>query len=48
MKRVFSKSAKMLILTLMSIVVLSATAAVYYSLEMASTLTLPANDIYFV
>lgn len=48
MKRVFSKSAKMLILTLMSIVVLSATAAVYYSLEMASTVTVAANDIYFV
>ncbi len=48
MKRVFSKSAKMLILTLMSIVVLSATAAVYYSLDMTSTVTVAANDIYFV
>jgi hypothetical protein len=48
MKRAFSKSAKMLILSLMSIVVLSATAAVYYSLDMASTVTVAANDIYFV
>jgi hypothetical protein len=47
MKRVFTKSAKMLILTLTSILVLSATAAVYYSLEMTSTITTAANDIYF-
>ncbi len=48
MKRVFSKSAKMLILMLTSIIVLSATAAVYYSLEMTSIVTVAANDIYFV
>jgi len=48
MKRVFSKSAKMLILTLMSILVISATAAVYYSLDMTSTITTAANDVYFI
>ena len=48
MKRVFTKSAKMLILALTSILVLSATAAVYYSLEMTSTITTAANDVYFV
>ena len=48
MNRVFTKSAKMLVLTLMSILVLSATAAVYYSLEMTSTVTTAANDVYFV
>ncbi|MCW3981317.1 MAG: hypothetical protein NWF11_07575 [Candidatus Bathyarchaeota archaeon] len=48
MGRVFTKSVKMLILTMMSIFVLSATAAVYYSLEITSTVTTAANDIYFV
>lgn len=48
MDRVFSKSVKMLVLTLMSILVLSATAAIYYSLEMTSTITTAANDVYFV
>ncbi|MCW4051676.1 MAG: hypothetical protein NWE78_00525 [Candidatus Bathyarchaeota archaeon] len=48
MGRVFTKSVKMLILTMMSIFVLSATAAVYYSLDIASTVTTAANDIYFV
>ncbi|MDH5448563.1 MAG: hypothetical protein OEY24_02220 [Candidatus Bathyarchaeota archaeon] len=48
MKRVFSKSAKMLVLTLMGILVISATAAVYYSLDMTSTITTAANDIWFV
>ena len=47
MSKVFSKSAKMLVLTLMSILVISATAAVYYSLEATSTITTAANDIYF-
>jgi len=48
MKRVFSKSIKMLILTLMSIVVLSATAGMYYSLSMSSTIGVYAADVYFV
>lgn len=47
MSRVFSKSAKMLVLTLMSILIISATAAVYYSLDATSTITTAANDIYF-
>ena len=48
MVRVFNKSVKMLVLTLMSILVISATAAIYYSLEMTSTITTAANDVYFV
>ena len=48
MGRVYIKSAKMLILTLMSILVISATAAVYYSLDTTSTITTAANDVYFV
>ncbi len=48
MNRMFTKSAKMLVLTLVSVLVLSATAAVYYSLEMTSTITTAANDVYFV
>lgn len=47
MSRVFSKSTKMLVLTLMSILIISATAAVYYSLDATSTITTAANDIYF-
>jgi len=47
MSQIFSKSTKMLVLTLMSILVISATAAVYYSLEATSTITTAANDIYF-
>jgi ribosomal protein L24 len=48
MKQVFSKSAKLLILTLMSILVISATAAMYYSLSMSSTIDVYAADVYFV
>ncbi len=48
MKRVFSKSAKLLILTLMSVLVLSATAAMYYSLSMSSTVDVYAAEVYFV
>ena len=47
MSRIFSKSVKMLVLTLMSILIISATAAVYYSLDATSTITTAANDIYF-
>jgi len=48
MGRVFNKSIKMMILTLISLLVISASAAVYYSLEMTSTITTAANDVYFV
>ena len=48
MGRVFNKSIKMMILTLMSLLVISASAAVYYSLEMTSTITIADNDVYFV
>ena len=48
MGRVFNKSVKMMILTLISLLVISASAAVYYSLEMTSTITTAANDVYFV
>ena len=48
MKRVFSKSAKLLILTLMSVLVISATAAMYYSVSMSSTIDVYATDVYFV
>ena len=47
MGRMFNKSVKMMILTLISLLVISASAAVYYSLEMTSTITTAANDVYF-
>ena len=48
MSKVFSKSAKMLVLTLMSILIISATAAVYYSLSATSTITTATTDVWFV
>ena len=48
MSRIFSKSAKMLVLTLMSILIISATAAVYYSLSTTSTITTATTDVWFV
>ena len=48
MKHVINKSVRMLILTVISIAVLSATAAVYYSLSLTSTITTAANDVWFV
>jgi len=44
----FKKSAKFLILLLTSMLIASVSAAVYYSLDMTSTITVAANDIYFV
>ena len=41
------KSMKLLALLLTSILIASVSAAVYYSLEMTSTITVAANDIYF-
>lgn len=48
MSRVFGKSTKMLVLTLMSILIISATAAVYYSLSATSTITTATTDVWFV
>ena len=42
------KTVKLLALVLTSILIASVSAAVYYSLEMTSTITVAANDIYFV
>lgn len=47
MSRVFGKSVKMLLLTLISIVVVSASAATYYSLLMQPTLTISEAVIRF-
>ena len=42
------KPFKMLFLVILSTLVVSVSAAVYYSLEMTSTITTAANDVYFV
>ncbi len=47
MKRVLSKSLKMLILTLMSTLILSASAAVYYSITMTPQVTVNALIVKF-
>ncbi len=47
MTRVFNKSVKMLILTLMSILVVSVSAATYYSLIMTSTAVVYKSNVYF-
>ena len=41
------KSMKFLALLLTSLLIASVSAAVYYSLDMTSTITVAANDIYF-
>jgi len=43
-----SKSMKFVTLLLTSMLIASASAAVYYSLSMTSTITTAANDVYFV
>jgi len=48
MSRMFGKSVKMLILTLMSLLVVSATAAMYYSLTMTSSIEVYKANVYFV
>jgi hypothetical protein len=48
MKRIFGKSIKMLILTLMSVLVISVTAATYYSLTLTSSIDVYQADVYFV
>jgi hypothetical protein len=42
------KYLDLIVLLMISVFVISASAAVYYSLEMTSTITTAANDIYFV
>jgi len=48
MGKPFKKSLKFLTLLLSAILIASVSAAVYYSLDMTSTITVAANDIYFV
>ena len=48
MNQIFGKSIKMLILTLMSVLVISATAAMYYSLTMTSSTGVYKANVYFV
>jgi hypothetical protein len=43
-----SKSMKFVTLLLTSMLIASASAAVYYSLSMTSTITTAANDVYFI
>ena len=48
-KRILSsKSMKIVTLLLTSMLIASASAAVYYSLSMTSTITTAANDVYFI
>jgi hypothetical protein len=48
-KRVLSsKSMKFVTLLLTAMLIASASAAVYYSLSMTSTITTAANDVYFI
>jgi len=42
------KSLDLIVLLMISVFVISASAAVYYSLGMTSTITTVANDVYFV
>jgi hypothetical protein len=42
------KSLDLIVLLMISVFVISASAAVYYSLGMTSTITTAANDVYFV
>lgn len=44
----FRKEMKLVTLLLSSLLIASASAAVYYSLNMTSTITTAANDVYFV
>jgi hypothetical protein len=43
-----SKSMKFVTLLLTSMLIVSASAAVYYSLSMTSTITTATNDVYFI
>lgn len=43
-----NKSMKFMTLLLTSMLIASASAAVYYSLSMTSTITTAANDVYFI
>jgi len=47
-KLFFKKEFKLLTLLLISMLIASASAAVYYSLNMSSTITTATNDVYFV
>ncbi len=47
-KILFRKEMKLVTLLLTAMLIASASAAVYYSLDMTSTITVVANDIYFV
>lgn len=47
MTRVFNKSVKMLILMLMSLIIISASAAVYYSMTMQPTVTIAEAVVRF-
>jgi len=42
------KYLDLIVLLMISVFVISASAAVYYSLDMTSTITTAANDVYFV
>lgn len=44
----FRKEFKLLTLLLISMLIASASAAVYYSLSMTSTITTATNDVYFI
>jgi hypothetical protein len=47
-KLLFRKEMKIVTLLLTSMLIASASAAVYYSLSMTSTITTATNDVYFV
>jgi hypothetical protein len=47
-KLLFRKEMKIITLLLTSMLIASASAAVYYSLSMTSTITTATNDVYFI
>src|SRR3989337_3429798 len=47
-KILYRKEMKILTLVLTSMLIASASAAVYYSLSMTSTITTATNDVYFI